>query len=215
MVERLNVLVVESDAGAAAPARAELENAGHRVQECRDPHGAAFPCNALVDGRGCPFDGSPLDVVLDVRSGVRSQPSAREDGVVCALRQYVPVVIAGSSVLNPYEGFATEILDGNADLVAACERAACAPLEAHSRAAELALHGDLARRSADAGVHATVRRRRGSLLITVSHTGPLDRATRNMIAVRMRAAVRELDRFARGIDVVFDAADSSRRVATT
>jgi altronate hydrolase len=48
------------------------------------------------------------------------------------LRTHVPLVVAGATMLNPYEGFATEISNDPADVVAACERAAAAPLRAHT-----------------------------------------------------------------------------------
>ena len=124
---KLNVLVLESERGAAAAAREELETAGHTVLRCHEPGAAAFPCNALVKGQHCPLDAAIVDVALDVRSRPRSQPAPQEDGVVCALRQHIPVVIAASAVLNPYDGYAV-VLDRTFDVVDACERAADAPL---------------------------------------------------------------------------------------
>jgi len=39
----------------------------------------------------------------------RSQPAPQEGGVACALRPHIPVVVAGRTVLNPYDDYAAEI----------------------------------------------------------------------------------------------------------
>src|SRR5437660_5032568 len=110
MTANLHVLVLESDQGAADVAREELTAAGHVVLRCHDPGAPAFPCNALVKGGHCPLDAADVDVALDVRARPRSQPAAQEDGVACALRHQLPVVVAGTTVLNPYDGYAVEML---------------------------------------------------------------------------------------------------------
>src|SRR5438552_4030387 len=131
MADMLNVLVVESERGAAEVAREKLVAAGHTVLRCHEPGAAAFPCNALVKDRQCPLDAAVIDVALDVRSRPRSQPAPQEDGVVCALRHHIPVVVAGPEVLNPYDGYAV-VLGRTSDVVEACERAAHAPLHEHT-----------------------------------------------------------------------------------
>jgi hypothetical protein len=59
------------------------------------------------------------------------------------------------------------------------------------------------RRRVDATPLVAVRRRDGVLLIEVSRAENVDHATRSMAAVRMAGAVRALDHYARGCDVVF------------
>lgn len=204
MTHGLNVLVLESDAGAATVARQVLTEAGHTLFFCHDPGQGCFPCNALHEGRGCPLEGRPIDVALDVRARARSAPTVREDGVACAIREQVPLVVAGPTVFSPYEEYATEMREGTFDVVAACERAAAAPLRRHTEVAQEALETTLERRSMSVGARATVYRRDGALLVSVTADQPVDTATKSMVAVRVNAALRSIDRYARGIDVVFN-----------
>lgn len=203
MASGLNVLVLESDPGAATAARQELSNAGHTLHSCHDPGESAFPCNALRDGRGCPFEAQPIDVVLDVRRRARTTPTVREDGVACGIRQHVPLVVAGPTVFSPYADYATELCHDTVGVVAACERAAAAPLARHTTVAQDALDATLERRSLPTDARVTVFRRKGSLDVLVKPASELDRAAKNMVAVRITAALRAIDRYSSGIDVVF------------
>ena len=202
MAEKLNVLVMESERGAADVAREELTAAGHAVLRCHEPGSSAFPCNALAEGQQCPLEAAIVDVALDVRSRPRSQPAPQEDGVACALRHHIPVVVAGPTVLNPYDGHA-QLLGRTFDVVDACEQAAHAPLGEHSAAAARALREVLDRRDIPSAPLVAVRRRRGALAVEVRGAGRIDDATKSMASVRMSAALREIDHHARGIDVVF------------
>jgi hypothetical protein len=209
MADQLNVLLLESEPGAALVARDELEAAGHMVRYCHEPGEAAFPCNALIEGKRCPLEGEAVDVALDIRRHPRAQPTLREDGVTCALREHVPVVVAGAPTLNPYGDFVAETLDRNFDVVETVERVAGAQLDRHSSAAAAALHDVLQRRGITRVPAVSVRRRRGALVISVAGAGLLDVPTKSMAAVRMTAAVRAIDAHARGVDVVFDPAPAS------
>jgi hypothetical protein len=202
-MEPLNVLVVESERDAAAYAVDSLTAAGHTIVRCHEAGKPAFPCNAIVEGRKCPLEASIVDVVLDVRPRPRSQPSPLEDGVTCALRQHVPVVVAGSPVLNPFADYATAVVERDADLVGACERAAHTPLRRHTEAATVAMSDVLRRRAVSISPIVRVVRHAGALRIEVQGATALDESTKSMAAVRMCAAVRELDRHARGVDVAF------------
>ncbi len=124
-VSFMDVLVVESDPGAAAVAIAQLQAAGHRVERCHEPGARAFPCAALNPGR-CPLEDGEIDVVLTVRARSHPRPSQLEDGVTCALRQHVPVVVAGRTNLNPYARYDVAVA-GVDDVVETCELAANGP----------------------------------------------------------------------------------------
>jgi hypothetical protein len=203
MARGLNVLVLESDPGAATVARNELEGAGHTVRMCHESGCAAFPCNALREDATCPLAGEPIDVALDVRRRARSQPTIREDGVACAIREHVPLVIAGPIVFNPFAEYATEMTEDTFDVVDACERAAAASLPHHTAVAQRALDATLELRSLPTDAHVTVYRRKGALHVSVGACNEVDHPTKNMIAVRIAAALRAHDRYSRGIDVVF------------
>ena len=205
MTGSLNVLVIESEQQTADEARHELRAAGHNVLSCHEAGVPAFPCNALVEGRECPLSSEVVDVALVVRARPRSQPAPREDGVTCVLRQHVPLVVAGSALLNPFDEYATEVVERGAPVVAAVERAAAEPLPAHTKRAAMALREVLDRRSITAAPLVAVYRRNGALLIEVT-LGPddsLDNHIKSMAAVRMTAAVREIDTDARGVDVAY------------
>jgi hypothetical protein len=202
-MEKLNVLVLESDGGAADMAATTLVDAGHHVVRCHEGGHAAFPCNALTEGRSCPLEDTAVDVALDVRLHARTHPTATEDGAVCAVRQHVPLVVAGPDVLNPFEEFATENIGRDGDIVATIERVARSPLPQHTDAAARAMREVLDTRGLSIAPRVAVYRRHGSLVVEVAGGGLLDRATKDMAAVRMLAAVRALDSHAKGVDVAF------------
>jgi hypothetical protein len=208
MTEPLNVLVLESEVDAASVARDDLMGAGHKVFGCHEPGVPAFPCNALAEGHECPLLSEVVDVALVVRSRPRSQPAPREDGVRCALQQHVPLVVAGSTLLNPFDAYATEVVDRDADVVDAVERAARSPMRHHTERAANALREVLDRRGVHASPLVAVVRHKGVLVIEVRVAGAdaLDHETKSMAAVRMTAAVRAFDPNAKGVDVVFETA---------
>jgi hypothetical protein len=206
MAATLNVLVLESDRGAAYRACEELEAAGHTVLRCHEPRARAFPCNAIADGHECPLDATDVDVALVVRPRPRPQPAPLEDGAACAIRRHVRLVVGGSRALDPYDEYAVEVLDRGFDVVAACERAAAAPLRTHTAAAAAALSETLEHHGVSASPEVTVRRQHGALVIHVAGAGGLDERTKSMAAIRMMAAVRAFDHDSKGIDVAFDSA---------
>jgi hypothetical protein len=203
MSANLRVLLIESERGAADEAEAALDAAGHTVVRCREKGAPAFPCKGVAEGHHCPLDDGIVDVALDIRPRLRSQPAPQEDGVACALRRHVPVVVAGSSLLNPYDGYASAIVPTTANVVDVCEKTASAVLREHSRVAARALSACLDRREIQAVPLVAVRRRNGALLVTVTGASHASAETKSMASVRMSVALREVDRDARGIDVVF------------
>lgn len=203
MVTKLRVLVLESERGAADAAVEELEDAGHAVVRCHEPGQAAFPCNGL-DGDTCPIEGAAVDVALTVRGRPRSQPAPHEDGVRCALQRHIPLVVAGSKILNPFEPWAVEVLDRTYDVVEPCERAAAAPLARHSDRAHRALLAVLAHHDIEeVAPHVEVFRAGGSLAVRVHGAAAVDHRVRAMASVRIIGALREIDHTATGIDVSF------------
>lgn len=198
----LNIMVLQSERGAADQAALELTEAGHVVLRCHDPGAPAFPCRGVEDQSSCPLRSHAVDVALVVRSRPRSQPAPQEDGVRCALMHHVPLVVAGSAVLDPYDGYEARVLDRTTDVVGACEEVAAAELPRHSRVASEALKTTQIAHGVRADARASVTRRGGSLLASVSGLDALAPRQRDAAVVRMLAKLRELDATARGIDVV-------------
>ena len=196
----MKILVLETDRRAADDAVRSLTEAGHEVARCHERDLPAFPCDALCDDRGCPLD-DWVDVVLTMRAHPYPRPTPSEDGVICGIRHHVPLVVGGTSALNPFASWTSEIADG-ADVVAACEAAARRPLREHSRIAT----EESRRLVADAGmpadaVEAIVRREPRRLAVDVTVPEDADRRLGDVIAVRVAGAIRALDRYAGVIDV--------------
>jgi hypothetical protein len=197
----LNVMVLESERGAADDAARGLTEAGHVVLRCHEPGAPAFPCRGIDDQATCPLRSHAVDVALTVRSRPRSQPAPQEDGVRCALVHRVPLVVAGSPVLDPYEQYETRVVEASGDVVGACEQVAAGELARHSAIASEALRAFGPGGHAEPGAAASVTRRDGRLVVSVSGLGRLAPRQRDAAVVRMLAKLREFDSSARGIDV--------------
>ncbi|MGQ0824509.1 MAG: hypothetical protein ACT4OX_05685 [Actinomycetota bacterium] len=203
-IHPLRVLVSEAEPGDARIAVDELTAAGHEVVRCFEPGAPAFPCVALEDPSSCPLQGRPVDVALDVRKHPYTVPTRREEGVICALRHHVPVVVAGTKAVDQLGEFAAAIVATPYDVVDAVERAADAPLSPHTHLAGAALQEFAKVHGIRAPFVVKVVRRKGGLVVLIRDHEHLDSALRQMAAVRVIAAVRGFDRESIGIDVAFD-----------
>jgi hypothetical protein len=206
----MDILLLETEPQAADRAEQALAQAGHSVHRCHEAGARrAFPC-AAVAGEPCPVFERGIDVAVTVRSHPGSKPAGFEDGVSCALRAHVPVVVAGRTAIHPFEGWATDVVDREDDLVEACERAAAAKLTRHSEIATAALEASLRAGGVDAShCRARVYRRAGRLKVSLDPGLVVDRTSAEIAARRVMDAVRECDRFAAGIDVALTGADET------
>jgi hypothetical protein len=136
----MRVLVNESLPGTADHAVGLLASAGHQVLRCHERGERPFPCLGVLDADECPIRAG-VDVALTVRGGQRPEPSPFEDGMACAIRARIPVVVAGHTLNNPFEAVGAEADEGE-HVVGACERVATAPSPGHTAVARAALeHG--------------------------------------------------------------------------
>jgi hypothetical protein len=207
------VLVLESEAGAATIATAQLEQAGHQVLRCHEPGARAFPCAGL-EGAGCPLEREPIDVALTVRGRPAGQPTALEDGVSCALRRRIPVVVAGRTTTNPFSSFPVTV--AGRDVVEACERAAAGSLVQHEGVAQRALDESMrgaGGESRESG-RVEVRRRSGGLRATLHFPPGTPERLRAMASVRVVGALRAFDPGAAGIDVAWTADGDGETIAS-
>lgn len=197
----MKVLVLESDQGAAGVAVGNLEAAGHGVFRCHEPSAHPFPCGALERGGVCPLVKENIDVALAVRSRPEDRPLPLEDGVACALRYRVPLVVAGDPSENPYESWHPVVVEGD-DVVAACEQAARSVNLEMSEAATAMLRAALELSGHDTeAASATVARNAGVLEAALTIPPGVDKRAASEASVRVAGALRLLDRNARGIDV--------------
>lgn len=199
----MDVLVLESEHGAADSTVEKLEESGHRVFRCHEPRAAVFPCRALAGEAPCPLADPGIDVAVTVRARPDLRPSVREDGVACALRARVPLVVAGHDVLNPYEEWAAEVVQDD-DVVGACERVVAAPSGDHSEAATDALREALQRRAGSTGhADAVVWRDHDRLRVRLERVEGIDDSVRGIVAADVTAALRAFDPVIPKIDVSF------------
>ena len=195
-------MIGSSDPRAGDHAIDLLQQAGHDVVRCHDRDLGAFPCNALVPGGACAVEDDTLDVALVVRSHPWPRPTPLEDGVSCALRHHLPVVVAGRTILNPYEPWCSAVFDGVDDAIGALEQISRAPLPRLGRVLAGAVAGVLDQ----AGYHeepAVEARRSGRrrLQVVVRTARTLDADTVDEIVVAVHRVANRRDPYAPGVDV--------------
>jgi hypothetical protein len=190
----MRALLLETDPRSGDPAERALVDAGHTVVRCHEPGAATFPCVGMEHPGSCPLD-SPtgVDVAVVYRAHPHPRPTTSEDGVSCALRRQIPVVVAGTSALSPYSDWQAAAVDG-ADLVEVCEQVVQAP---HGRLSAVATK---AAEESSATATARVQRRGNQLFATV--TVDVDpAAVAGPIGVRVAGALRAAEPTCRSIDV--------------
>lgn len=199
----MQVLIAHVASPAARDAADALQAAGHQVHACHEPGATGFACVALR-GDDCPLESQPIDVALAMRSHPSAMPLLAEDGVRCAVRRHVPLVVAGAVAPNPFAPW-TAVERPGPEVVGAVEEAANRPLRGLSDRATEALREALASAGvASSKATATVQRRDGRLRValTVGVDG-IERHTLDVAAVRVHQALRAVDRWCDGIDVCF------------
>jgi hypothetical protein len=202
----MHVLVVESDRHAAGAAVTDLQAAGHHVVRCHEEDLPAFPCNALCDQGSCPVDrDASVDVVLDYRTRPYPRPTAFEDGVTCALRRHIPLVVAGTSALNPFDRWTTAIAMADEDIVTTCERAARTPIERLAAPARNEVRRRLRLQPGVAeATDVVVRRSGGGQLDAVVHLPEEAAEIDDELAVAVAGVLRAEDRFASRVNVAIE-----------
>ncbi len=120
---RTRVLVVGTDDWAIEQTVPTLEQHGCEVLRCHEPGEPAFPCNALIPGRTCPLD-IGFEVVVNVRARALGTLSQGEFGVVCALHNEIPLVVAGVGSDHPLRPWTTRLVDRGEDIASAAKAAA-------------------------------------------------------------------------------------------
>ncbi|MCC5953459.1 MAG: hypothetical protein JJU45_15315 [Acidimicrobiia bacterium] len=200
----MRVLVVSDELHADRGVAQQLEGAGHEIVRCHDADAPAFPCAGMPGGSGCPIDGGRVDVALNVRQ-LSEPPTVAEDGVRCALRNHVPLVVAGTAGQAPWAGMATVVEPDTERLAAAVEEAEMAPLRRHSEAASRELRVAMERLGVEqAGGEVVVRRRDGGLQAQLRPVSVLTPRQAHAVGVRVAAALRAVDDQSIGVDVFLE-----------
>lgn len=197
----VRVMVTETTLGASELVADQLRAAGHEVVGCHTPGAPAFPCTGMADGP-CPI-ATGIDVAVTVRRRPQSSPAPAEDGVLCALRARVPVVIAGQTLFQPFSGFDAVEVSGDADVVAAVEAAARDRRPQHEAVAARVLQSTLEIAGETDPADVRVTRSRDGLAVELRVASTVPREVQSRASVRVVGALREFDRNAPRIDVSF------------
>jgi hypothetical protein len=188
----MRVLCVETEPGAAGEAAEQLRNAGHQVVRCFDETaGAARPCAGLDRPGTCPLEAGPgVDVVLDVRDGDHALPTGGEVGVTCALREQVPLAVAGRTQPNPFARWTHVVVDAG-DVVTGCEAARQRALDDLGARVSIGVCQQLDGYYVPGIDVTTDVRRRGRDVEVVIHRPATDRRHDEAIAVRAHRMLRD------------------------
>ena len=186
----------------AAAAAGDLVARGHRVLLCH-PDGAAT-CVAMAGGR-CPLERGGVDAAVVVHDG-SSVAASLGRGAQCAGRRGIPLVVGGDPANDPYAEWASVEEEGSR-VGRAVETVVALPLPMLTNLATRALHAGLEADGLAGRVgRVEVRRRDGGL---VAELVGLDAGVTSgqlaMAAVRVAAAIRSVDAWARRIDVTVGA----------
>jgi hypothetical protein len=188
----MRVLCVETEPGVAGVVVEQLRAAGHEVVRCFDDvAGSARPCAGLDRPGSCPLEtGAGVDVVLDVRGADHPLPTSGETGVTCALRQQVPLAVAGRTRPNPFGRWTAAVVDAD-DVPAGCEAARRHGLETLGAEVSIAVCRQLDGFYVPGVDVTTDVRRRGRDLDVVIHRPATERSRDGAIVVRAHAALRD------------------------
>lgn len=189
----MDVLVLDTHGRSGQLAQRQLEESGHRVLRCHEQDSTDFACVALDDPAACPLNGDAVDVALVVRDQPSSGAIAPEDGAACALRRFVPLVIADETGSHPFHDRATATISGTAGVVDACVQAATARLTRHEPVALAMLRTTLASQDVSTDDCDVIVRRSGDVTRIELRAAGLDTRLRSMVATRVGAAIRAMD----------------------
>lgn len=194
----MRVLVNESENRVADHAVHLLEQHGHQIVRCHEFDDEPFPCAALRPDSACPFEGEGVDIAVTVRSEGSTSPTAWEDGIACALRNRVPVVVAGAAAENPYSALGGVEVDGE-HVVQPCEWIVSSPSPSHTEIATEALLAALKLPRGDA--EAVVWRDRHRLRVSIDTVPSVAIDAVRRATPKVMLALRSYDRAARVMDI--------------
>ena len=182
----------------AAAAATDLLDRGHTVSVCH-PDGVEA-CVGMSGGR-CPLERGTIDAALLVRTHADPRELPLERGAWCAVARRVPLIVAGDPSGNPYGAWTAAEDDGSAVAVTV-ETVVALPLADLSFLATHALHQALDQLGApDHRARVEVRRRNGGLVAELIGVVGITSGQAAMVSVRVVAAIRAADPWARRIDV--------------
>lgn len=195
----MHVLIPDVTATKSADVAAYLAANGHVVHSCNSPGDTGTACAALR-GQRCPVERDAVDVAVVVPVDRMRPQGVAADGAKCAARRRIPMVV-GTSHAEGDRWWCGDGTDGT--LLGALDHAAHLPLQAHSDAAT-AMARTILDRHEVASAQATVKvyRVNGRLRAEVDTGAPVSTDVVRVIAVRVPQAIRQIDPWAAGLDVM-------------
>lgn len=189
----MQVLLTELITADSIEAATRLQAAGHTVVTCHE-HGDTGTACAALRGQDCPLEAAPVDVAVTVRSAPVEDRLPLEEGVRCAVRLRVPLVVAGATAMHPFGPWAAAQSEGT-DVVAAVEDVAARPMAEHGAVAAAAV------RASQGEAVVQVWRRDGGLRVVLTPAAAWSQREAHAAAVRAAGALKAFDPSARSIDV--------------
>jgi hypothetical protein len=198
----MKVLLLEHGTDVETGVERALADAGHEVVRCHQPGAPSFPCLGLRDGGVCPLDDGLVAVAVDVAPSPDVYPE-HNDGVTCALRRNIPLVVAGDAPDETTASLATAVTP-TGHVVDAVETAAHATARRPTMAATSALRTALDGHGMEGvGASAAVHRDGANLAVSLDVDGPLSNTVKQAAAVRVLAAVNRVEPHAAKVGVSF------------
>ena len=115
----MKVILTGTEGWAIDQVGRDLRGRGHDVLLCNGPDDVVFSCIGLSTERSCPIERG-ADVIVTIRAHPIPQPTRREVAITCAVLRGVPLVVAGSTVLNPFATIASAVVEGYDDIETTC-----------------------------------------------------------------------------------------------
>jgi hypothetical protein len=194
----MHVLMLQTGSAGSSAAAADLARHGYEVVVCH-PDGDET-CVALAGGR-CPLDAAPVDAAVVVRPYAADSALPLEDGVYCAARRGIPLVVAGQPAGHPFGAWASAEEEGTA-VGATVDTVLASPLPRLSTIATATLRQALARRGiTETPARVEVRRRHGGVAVELIGVDDLAADAKAAASVRVAGAIRAVDPWVRSIDV--------------
>ena len=188
----MRVLLTESAPGAAEESEKRLREAGYDISFCHPDHSADEDGCVVVRGIGhCPLRTDDIALVIDARTADAPRlHTAREFGTCCALRNHVPLVVAGPADRARFPWSDVVAMCSPDQLVGVCERLTGPVDDAVSRDAERAARTALQAEGYDPDVDVAVAHAAGSTAVFLHVRGLSDGIARAEAAGLVREAVR-------------------------
>lgn len=192
----MRVLLIDAPAAGADDAAGQLLAAGHDVLHCASD-GTDHLCAGMPGASGCPVADGVDVAVSTAMPAVGNVP----DGVRCAVRGFVPLVMASDAVA--VDGAVPILGDVAPDvLVAAVAEVAMAPLPRHSELGSTELRAVLATHGIDdTDADVVVVRSGGDLRVELRPGVDLPDMVAQAAAVRVAAVLRAYDSQSQGVSV--------------